>query len=110
MSAGEFFAITSGKNIALYGIEDDPIYRQNVEEFNRVYELNGVVGKDIAGILGDLRKISDKIYPDGLKAVERDLALYRDGKIPFSSMWDSLQAINAVIARAEGPKESRRFR
>src|SRR3989338_3051056 len=36
MSAGEFFAITSGKKIALYGIEDKPLYEENVEQFKKI--------------------------------------------------------------------------
>ncbi|MBU0570927.1 MAG: hypothetical protein KJ995_02850, partial [Candidatus Omnitrophica bacterium] len=48
MSAGEFFEITNDKDILLYGVEDDDLYRKNVLEFREVAgaraHLVGMVG------------------------------------------------------------------
>jgi hypothetical protein len=54
MSAGEFFSIISEKPIKLYGIEDDSLYRQNVEAFNKVMDKKLECVKNIDAILKTL--------------------------------------------------------
>ncbi len=87
MSAGEFFSITSNKPIALYGIEDKPLYTENVEQFRKIYEINESAGKDIKKMLEVLRSLKGKIYSDDLKALDEDADLHINGKISFSARW-----------------------
>ena len=87
MSAGEFFAITSNKPIALYGIEEKPLYEENVEEFRRVYEANVSLKNHIANLTKTLDALEDKIYSDELKALDRNSVLHKDGKLAFSARW-----------------------
>ncbi|MDP2929936.1 MAG: hypothetical protein Q8O01_07780, partial [Candidatus Omnitrophota bacterium] len=47
LSAGEFFSITSDKEVALYGIEDKPLYMENVEQFKKIRQINESTKKDI---------------------------------------------------------------
>jgi len=67
MSAGEFYSITSNKNIALYGIENKDLYKANVEEFKKIYEVNQAVSKDIQGLLKTLNALEDKVTQKSLK-------------------------------------------
>ncbi|MCM8761072.1 MAG: hypothetical protein NC933_02910, partial [Candidatus Omnitrophica bacterium] len=88
MSAGEFFAITSSKPIALYGIEDRSLYLENAEQFRKVHEINNTVQKDLAALLGDLKTLRKKIYSPELEMLTENSVLNRDGKISFSKRWE----------------------
>jgi len=79
MSAGEFFSITSNKPIALYGIEDKPLYETNVEEFKKIYDTNQSIRKDITSLISALKDIRDKIYSKDLKDLETNSILHKDG-------------------------------
>jgi anaerobic magnesium-protoporphyrin IX monomethyl ester cyclase len=95
MSAAEFFSITSGKNIALYGIEDRAIYKRNVEEFRRVYEMNESVKKDVDGLLYAMNGLKDKIYSPELKALDDSSASGNSDTAAFKERWQSVKELAA---------------
>ncbi|MDP3789957.1 MAG: glucan biosynthesis protein, partial [Candidatus Omnitrophota bacterium] len=97
MSAGEFFSITSDKPIALYGIEDRPLYKENVEQFKQIYEINEAAKADIEGLSKALKTLQDKIYSKDLKELESNSVLHKDGKIGFSDRWS---LVSGLAARA----------
>ena len=84
MSAGEFFAITSNKPIALYGIEDKPLYETNVEQFRKVYEINEATKTDLVNLKAALKELQDKIYSSDLKELDANTVLHKDGKISLT--------------------------
>ncbi|MCX5679414.1 MAG: hypothetical protein NTZ95_01910 [Candidatus Omnitrophica bacterium] len=88
MSAGEFFAITSNKPIALYGIEDKPLYETNVEQFRKVYEINEATKTDLANLKAALKELQEKIYSSDLKELDANSVLHKDGKITFTARWE----------------------
>ncbi len=88
MSAGEFYSIvTANKNIALYGIENKDLYRENREQFRRVYEALGAVSGDIAALVRALEAIREKVYSEELKTFESHSVLKQDSKAPLSERW-----------------------
>ncbi|MDO8536595.1 MAG: hypothetical protein Q7S30_06290, partial [Candidatus Omnitrophota bacterium] len=88
MSAGEFFSITSDKPIALYGIEDKPLYKENVEQFKEVYEINEATKGDIEGLLSTIKTLQARIYSKDLRELDANSVLHKDGKIGFSDRWE----------------------
>lgn len=88
MSAGEFFSITSGKPIALYGIEDKSLYNKNLEQFRSIHEINESIGRDIKGLLAALKSLQNKVYSKELIELDSNLALNNDGKISFRARLD----------------------
>ncbi|MDD5136692.1 MAG: hypothetical protein PHN63_05035, partial [Candidatus Omnitrophica bacterium] len=95
MSAAEFFSITSGKNIALYGIEDRAIYKKNAEEFRRIYEMNESVKKDIDGLLYAVKGLKDKIYSPELKALDDSFARGKNDTAAFKERWQLVKELAA---------------
>ncbi|MBI5124511.1 MAG: hypothetical protein HZA72_03740, partial [Candidatus Omnitrophica bacterium] len=93
MSAGEFFSITSSKPIALYGIEDNPLYKENLEQFRRIYEINEATRKDVAGLIAALKGLQDKIYSRELKELEANSVLHKEGSIGFSERWGLVNSL-----------------
>jgi hypothetical protein len=88
MSAGEFFSITSNKPIAVYGIEDRTLYRDNVEQFRNVYQISAEIKHDIAKLAQALGKLRDAVYSRELKELEENSVLHEDGKIGFGQRWE----------------------
>ncbi|HNX91285.1 MAG TPA: hypothetical protein PKG81_05475, partial [Candidatus Omnitrophota bacterium] len=94
MGAGEFFEITCGnENVTLYGIEDEKLYRANIDSFREIaLERTG----DIDGInkaIEQLKSVSDKVYSDDLKKIAGNAELHRDGKLNFVDHWKTLEPI-----------------
>ena len=96
LSAGEFFSITSEKEIALYGIEDKPLYLENVEQFKQIYEINESNKKGIADLTSALDNLKEKIYSGDLLLLDRNSVLHKDGKIAFSERWDLVSRLAAA--------------
>lgn len=90
MSAGEFFAVTSKKEVALYGIEDEPLYRQNVDEFRKLYDLNGALARDVSQLSAALANAAEKTFAPELLELDKQMALYRDGKVSFAWAWETV--------------------
>ncbi|MFA6609574.1 MAG: hypothetical protein WCT15_01855, partial [Candidatus Omnitrophota bacterium] len=87
MSAGEFFSVTSDKEIALYGIEEMKLYNENVEQFKRMQELNESVKSDIFALTSTLKVLQEKIYTKELRILDSNSVLHRDGRITFTDRW-----------------------
>ena len=102
MSAGEFYSITSNKNIALYGIENKDLYKENVEEFKKVYEANQSVSQDITNLLKTLNQIQDKIYSPELKALEYSSVLKEDSSISFTERWNYVRDLALKLNKDNG--------
>ena len=96
MSAGEFFSITSDKPIALYGIEDKPLYNENLEQFRSICEINESIRRDINGLLGALKSLQNKIYSKELMELDSNPALHSGGKIGFRAR---LEMVNNIAAK-----------
>ena len=93
MSAGEFFSITSNKPIALYGIEEKPLYEENVEQFRKIYEINNSIKNDITNLISTLKNLQTKIYTEELKTLGNNSVLHKDGKISFTERWDLVKKL-----------------
>jgi len=95
ISAGEFFSITSSRDVALYGVEDEPAYRRNLEAFRRVHEENRENIKKLEAALAGLKEKESALYnSDLLKAVYKS-RLHRDDKISFDIYWRFLEKMCA---------------
>ncbi|MFH1752806.1 MAG: hypothetical protein ABH875_01365, partial [Candidatus Omnitrophota bacterium] len=95
MSAGEFFAVTSNKPIALYGIEDKPLYQENLEQFRAVYRANGAIRADIEKLLSSLKGLQNKIYSRELKDLTTNSVLHKNGKLTFTERWNLVKGLAA---------------
>lgn len=93
MSAGEFFAITSDKEVALYGVEDRSLYKENLAQFGRLYDADMELKPGLAALRKDLKSLEEKIYPDEIKSLIENAALQRDGKLTFADRWAHSKAI-----------------
>ncbi|MDP2928778.1 MAG: hypothetical protein Q8O01_01770, partial [Candidatus Omnitrophota bacterium] len=87
-SAGEFFSITSDKEVALYGIEDKPLYMENVEQFKKIRQINESTKKDITNLTAALDGLKSKIYSPDMMSLDKNSILHKDGKLSFSDRWE----------------------
>ncbi len=88
MSAAELFSVTRDKDVALYGIEDSALYKENVEQFRRIYDIKDAVGGDITKLRSALDILRRRIYPKELKSLEDNAARHMAGEITFATRWE----------------------
>ena len=93
MSAGEFLAVVTAKPIALYGIEDDNLYKENVEAFKEIAEDRAQCITVLEGLEQKLCRLEDKIYKKDLRELNRRAFLHKDGKTSFSEHWAYLKQL-----------------
>ncbi|MDD3089406.1 MAG: hypothetical protein PHT95_05625, partial [Candidatus Omnitrophica bacterium] len=88
MSAGEFFAIThDSSEVSLYGIENDDLYKANVESFRRVAEERALEIQEVNKLAGEIETIAAKACSKDLIALNRSASLHREGRLSFVDHW-----------------------
>ncbi|MFH1421665.1 MAG: hypothetical protein ABIH42_02985, partial [Planctomycetota bacterium] len=93
MSAGEFFTIVSDTPLALYGIENNELYKKNVTAFRNITEDRVIYNKNLRGVEATLRKLESKIYKKDLRDLNQKSFLYDDGELKFSEYWRFLSLL-----------------
>ena len=93
MSAGEFFAIVSDKPVKLYGIENEPLYKANVESFNEVIGMKLECISNLDKLDMALKALEPKIYSSDLSEFCRDAVLHQEGKLSFAKYWACMQKL-----------------
>ncbi|MCK4463622.1 MAG: hypothetical protein KAU58_04860, partial [Candidatus Omnitrophica bacterium] len=66
MSAGELFSVVSEKPIKLYGVENNSLYRANIEALKRVMQSKMECIESIKGLLSTLEALGPKVYSKDL--------------------------------------------
>ena len=93
MSAGEFFTIVTDAPIALYGVENDKLYKENVEAFKGVMTERARLVKNTEGLYKQLKTLEDKIYSKELKSFLEKSYQHREEGLAFSEYWKSVSAL-----------------
>ena len=93
MGAGEFFSIIQNdKDIALYGVEDEPLYWQNIEEFRAVSENQNLIIPQVDAFISQLRALEDKVCSSELIELNTNAFHHRESKISFSQYWEIISS------------------
>ncbi|MBU1083527.1 MAG: hypothetical protein KKG84_00405, partial [Candidatus Omnitrophica bacterium] len=113
MSAGEFFAITTdAENISLYGIEDDKLYRENIESFRTLAADRAGKTGNITALLEQLGALGEKVWNKDLKKLNDLSSEHREKKLSFSDYWTAVKELTAKhgINTASYPEISKLIR
>ena len=79
----EYFAITTKKEIALYGAEDEKYYDKNLKAFLKALPKRDKILEDIATLENNLNILKDRIYNKRLKELDDHIVAYQNGSLPF---------------------------
>ncbi len=79
----EFFAITTEKNIALYGAEDEKYYDKNLDAFLKALPERDRVLQDISLLENALNMLKDQIYNKQLRDLDDHAVSYENGELSF---------------------------
>ncbi|MFH2136910.1 MAG: hypothetical protein ABII88_00190 [Candidatus Omnitrophota bacterium] len=79
----EYFAITTKKDIALYGAEDAKYYDKNLEAFLKALPKRETILEGIAVLENDLNILKDRIYNKHLRELDDLVVAYDNGTLPF---------------------------
>ena len=93
ISAGEFFSVTTDEDIALYGVEDNSLYRENLRIFRDIYAKNRDNIAELSSIRDNLKNRETEMYSRKLNRMVFKSRLHREGKISFDIYWEFLEKI-----------------
>jgi len=92
MSAGEFFQITRDeKNIMLCGVEDNALYKENLDEFCRVIERREPLVKMVKAFRTQISALEEKVYSEELRVLLYKGRAHKNGTLSFSDYWRDIK-------------------
>ncbi|MDD4957027.1 MAG: hypothetical protein PHH49_08555, partial [Candidatus Omnitrophica bacterium] len=91
ISAGEFFSVMSKKDVALYGVEEDALYNENLAIFRDIYAKNKSNIEVLDDLITSLKNREKDVYSPVLGKFVYKLRLHRDNRISFDVYWDFLE-------------------
>ncbi|MBD3426391.1 MAG: hypothetical protein GF409_04065 [Candidatus Omnitrophica bacterium] len=103
MSAGEFFDATRDrKDLVLYGVEDNALYRRNVEGFRKIMDERAHYARQVIALRDQLDELAKKIFSPELYLLARCSRLHRQGRLSFSDYWKEIKGLSGDEASVEG--------
>ncbi|MDP8298582.1 MAG: Glu/Leu/Phe/Val dehydrogenase dimerization domain-containing protein [Candidatus Tantalella remota] len=91
ISAGEFFAATTDKDVAIYGVENNDLYQENVNVFREIHAGNRSNIEDINSLIEELKIKEKEVYSDSLIKLVYKSRLHQSDRITFDVYWDFLK-------------------
>lgn len=93
ISAGEFFSVTTDEDVALYGVEDNELYQENLEMFRGIFSCNKKHLGVLRSAIDALKVREKKVYSDKLNELVYKSRLHYSGKISLDLYWGYLESI-----------------
>ncbi|MFC1548840.1 HEAT repeat domain-containing protein, partial [Candidatus Omnitrophota bacterium] len=93
ISAGEFFVATTEDDVALYGVENNILYQENLKIFREIYSNNRDNIAVLKVALSSLKDKESKLYSTELNKMVYKSRLHRESKISFDVYWNFLENI-----------------
>ena len=93
LSAAEFFTICSKEDIALYGIEDEQLYSQDLDSFKYIIEQSSTVLGQIKSLKSSLEALQPRVYTPDIIDLTKNSALHKNGKIAFTEHWNYISKL-----------------
>lgn len=91
----EYFAITTDRNIALYGAEDEKTYDKNLDAFMRALPSRDAILEAVAVLENDLNILKNKTYNKKLRDLDDQIVAYDNGEMGFE---DYIMYISALYS------------
>ncbi len=103
ISAAEFYSIVSGNQVRLYGVEEDAVYRENLEVFKKLIDDKKDLRRELTLLQGALRSLEEKIYSPALKELEAKKMKHFRGQMKFAEYWEYFSSLAARLGIALDP-------
>gem|GEM_PF-6712184 len=83
INGSEFFAINNPDKVKLFGIEDEELYKENLDAYRNSLLNKEEAGKYLNTLSTAIANLKIKIYSPELKALDEKVRAYHDNKIDF---------------------------
>jgi len=90
ISSGEFFSVMADGDIALYGVENNALYNENLRAFRDIYSKNSRCIEVLDSVIGVLESVENAVYSPELSRMVHKSRLHRENSISFDVYWDYL--------------------
>lgn len=87
LSAGEMFAALTEEDVAVYGVDDEPLYRANLEAFKRALKDKPANYERLRAVSEVVRQLEEKVFPPELLTLNRNSILRVNGTVRFTDRW-----------------------
>lgn len=89
----EYFAITTDRQIALYGAEDAKYYDKNLDAFLRALPVRDSILENIAVLENNLNILKNKTYNKKLRELDDRIVAYDNGEMGFEDYIEYLSTL-----------------
>ena len=93
----EYLDISSDYDMSLEGLEDEDLYKQNLNTFFEIEEFREKGAKELKGIKRIVEKLKKKLYPAQLLELEKIENDYEDEKASLAEYYKYLNAVAKKI-------------
>lgn len=109
LSAGEFFAAMNGTKVAVYGMDDEKLYQENLESFKRNLETEKANAHRLDRLTDALDRLKAQIYSKDLADLDRNGIMDERSELKFSDRWGTISGMadRFGIGYAQYPNISR---
>ncbi|MFH1877258.1 MAG: hypothetical protein ABH883_00415, partial [Candidatus Omnitrophota bacterium] len=91
LGAGEFFSIVNNSEVAVYGVEDPLLYKNNLEKFRGIIDTREVTMPVIEEVLKIITELERNVYSKELFTLVKNSYLHKQGTMSFSEYWPPLK-------------------
>jgi len=93
ISGEEYLDIISDHEIELEGLEDEALYRANLDTFFKIEQFREKAAKELDAIELIIKKLKEKIYPQQLLGLEKAKKSYEDEKISLADYYKEIDLL-----------------
>lgn len=93
LSAGEFFSAMNDGKIAVYGMDDQKLYEENLAAFKETLKCKAECFARVKVLRAALAGYADDVFSEDLALLEKNGVLVNDGSIKFSERWKTISSM-----------------
>ncbi|HTL70907.1 MAG TPA: hypothetical protein VL404_06415, partial [Candidatus Eisenbacteria bacterium] len=93
LQAGEFFSAMNAGNIAIYGMDSNALYEENVAAFKAVLAKKEANLAKIAKLMKTLARFEESVYSEELRDLNKNGILNNSAGIKFSERWKMISSL-----------------
>ena len=93
LSAGQFFSAMSGGRIAVYGMDDEKLYEENLEAFKNNLKNKAKNYQAVGRLRRSLSALENALYSPEMLDLNKNGVLNHNGNVRFGDRWQEISSL-----------------